>query len=115
MANSTYGWTDDEKLRFYRQHGFWPNQAKFDASTLPGAPNTNTINTPYTQRLGSNTLGSGFSTMPKKRDFEGLFSFDPKRLIGAEIRPRVMQHLTGRNRYTGSLKFRLMTTYSIIL
>ena len=80
MANSTYGWTDDEKLRFYRQHGFWPNQAKFDASTLPGAPNTNTINTPYTQRLGSNTLGSGFSTMPKKRDFEGLFSFDPQKV-----------------------------------
>lgn len=80
MANSIYGWTDDEKLRFYRQHGFWPNQAKFDASTLPGAPNTNTINTPYTQRLGSNTLGSGFSTMPKKRDFEGLFSFDPQKV-----------------------------------
>lgn len=33
-----YNWTDDEKQRFYEQYGFWPEQANFDASTLPGAP-----------------------------------------------------------------------------
>ena len=35
---ATYNWTPEQKQRFFEQYGFWPEQFRGDASTLPDTP-----------------------------------------------------------------------------
>ena len=67
-----YNWEPDKKQRFFDMYGFYPEQANFDASTLPGFSSGSISNFPRLDESYSIPRGSIASDVASQVDRQVL-------------------------------------------